>query len=125
MSTLRAAAMGGYLTQVLAVAGAEVSKLRHDPWELVSRAIQPVLWLVLFGEVMAQVRGLAPSKWILRQDMPDPSLPMQPTVPSRYRDRGSRRNLLCSPIPAVRCPPLCNLPPTTGFSRCRYPAGSP
>ncbi len=52
--------MGGYLTQVLAVAGAEVSKLRHDPWELVSRAIQPVLWLVLFGEVMAQVRGLAP-----------------------------------------------------------------
>lgn len=52
--------MTGYLTQVLAVADAEVSKLRHDPWELGSRAIQPVLWLVLFGEVMAQVRGLAP-----------------------------------------------------------------
>jgi len=50
----------GYLTQALAVADAEVRKLRHDPWELVSRAIQPILWLVLFGEVMAQVRGLAP-----------------------------------------------------------------
>lgn len=53
-------AMTGYLTQLWAVADAEVSKLRHDPWELGSRAIQPVLWLVLFGEVMAQVRGLAP-----------------------------------------------------------------
>jgi len=52
--------MTGYLTQLLAVADAEVRKLRHDPWELVTRAIQPVLWLVLFGEVMAQVRGLAP-----------------------------------------------------------------
>jgi ABC-2 type transport system permease protein len=36
-----------------------VQKLRHDPFELVTRAIQPVLWLVLFGEVMAQVRGLS------------------------------------------------------------------
>jgi ABC-2 type transport system permease protein len=45
---------------VLAVADAELRKLRHDPWELVSRAVQPVLWLLLFGQVMAQVRGIAP-----------------------------------------------------------------
>lgn len=49
-----------YTTHVLAVADAELRKLRHDPWELGSRAIQPILWLVLFGEVMAQVRGLTP-----------------------------------------------------------------
>src|SRR5450759_2129219 len=48
-----------YATEVYAVAGAEVSKLRHDPSELLTRAIQPAIWLVLFGEVMAQVRGLA------------------------------------------------------------------
>ncbi len=53
------AAAAGYGTQVLAVADAEVRKLRHDPWELFSRAVQPVLWLVLFGGVMAQVRGLS------------------------------------------------------------------
>lgn len=53
-----AAATAGYGLQMLAVADAEVRKLRHDPWELFSRAVQPVLWLVLFGEVMAQVRGL-------------------------------------------------------------------
>ena len=52
------AAVTGYATQVYAVAGAEVSKLRHDPTEILTRAIQPAIWLVLFGEVMAQVRGL-------------------------------------------------------------------
>ncbi len=48
-----------YATEVHAVADAEVRKLRHDPSELLTRAIQPAIWLVLFGEVMAQVRGLA------------------------------------------------------------------
>ena len=48
-----------YATQVLAVVDAELRKLRHDPMELLSRAVQPALWLVLFGQVMAQVRGLS------------------------------------------------------------------
>jgi ABC-2 type transport system permease protein len=43
---------------VLAIADAEARKLRHDPWELFSRAAQPMLWLIVFGEVMAGVRGL-------------------------------------------------------------------
>jgi ABC-2 type transport system permease protein len=51
-------AAAGYATEVHAVADAEVRKLRHDPTELLTRAVQPALWLVLFGEVMAQVRGL-------------------------------------------------------------------
>ena len=52
--------IGDYATEVFAVADAEVRKLRHDPTEVLTRAIQPAIWLVLFGEVMAQVRGLAP-----------------------------------------------------------------
>jgi ABC-2 type transport system permease protein len=44
-------------TQVVAVADAEVRKLRHDPLELVTRAVQPMLWLGVFGNVMAHVRG--------------------------------------------------------------------
>jgi ABC-2 type transport system permease protein len=51
---------GEYLLQSWAVAAAEVQKLIHDPLELVTRAVQPVLWLMLFGEVMARVRGIAP-----------------------------------------------------------------
>lgn len=53
-------AIDGFCTQAFAVADAEMRKLRHDPWELLTRAIQPLLWLLLFGKVMAQVRGLAP-----------------------------------------------------------------
>jgi ABC-2 type transport system permease protein len=52
------APVGDYATQVWAVADAEITKLRHDPIELVSRAVQPVLWLLLFGQVMAHVHGL-------------------------------------------------------------------
>ncbi len=52
--------IAGYFTQVLAVADTEVRKLRHDPSELLTRALQPAIWLLLFGQVMAQVRGLGP-----------------------------------------------------------------
>lgn len=52
-------AVVAYLTQVQAVADTELRKLRHDPSEIVTRAFQPVIWLLLFGEVMAQVKGLA------------------------------------------------------------------
>ena len=45
-------------TQVFAVADAELRKVRHDPLELLARVVQPVLWLVIFGKVMAQIRGL-------------------------------------------------------------------
>ncbi|MFI4933585.1 MAG: ABC transporter permease [Caulobacterales bacterium] len=53
------ASVGDYLTQMWAVADAEVVKLVHDPMDLVSRAVQPILWLLLFGQVMAHVHGLA------------------------------------------------------------------
>lgn len=49
-----------YATQTWAVAAAEIQKLRHDPLELLTRAVQPVLWLLLFGEVMSRVRGVSP-----------------------------------------------------------------
>jgi len=51
--------LADYATEVYAVAAAEIQKLYHDPFELFTRAVQPVLWLMLFGEVMAQVRGVA------------------------------------------------------------------
>src|SRR4029078_3943157 len=55
-----ARAIGDFWMQTMAVAAAEVQKLYHDPLELITRAVQPVLWLMLFGEVMARVRGVAP-----------------------------------------------------------------
>ena len=36
----------------------ELIKLCHDPMELITRAIQPILWLGIFGEAMSQVRAM-------------------------------------------------------------------
>jgi ABC-2 type transport system permease protein len=44
--------------QVLAVAQAELHKLRRDPTEVLTRAIQPALWLVVFGEVLGRSRAI-------------------------------------------------------------------
>jgi ABC-2 type transport system permease protein len=53
------ARVSGFFTQIYAVADTEIRKLRHDPSELLTRALQPAIWLLLFGQVMAHVRGLA------------------------------------------------------------------
>lgn len=54
----KAAALAEFVRQTLAVAEVEVRKLRHDPVELATRAVQPTLWLVIFGQVMARARAL-------------------------------------------------------------------
>ncbi|MGA2531421.1 MAG: ABC transporter permease [Candidatus Aminicenantales bacterium] len=40
------------------IAGTETRKLFHDPTELVSRAVQPILWLGIFGEALSKVRAI-------------------------------------------------------------------
>lgn len=52
------ASLARYCAKVLAVADMEVRKLRHDPTELLTRAIQPTLWLLVFGEVFARARAI-------------------------------------------------------------------
>lgn len=47
-----------FLEDTLAIADVEVRKVRHDPSELVTRAIQPVLWLLIFGQVLATRGGI-------------------------------------------------------------------
>ncbi|MHB8744862.1 MAG: ABC transporter permease, partial [Sulfuricaulis sp.] len=44
--------------KALAIAGMEMRKLRHDPTELATRAIQPILWLLVFGQVLANARAI-------------------------------------------------------------------
>jgi ABC-2 type transport system permease protein len=41
-----------------AVAEAELKKVFRDPAELFSRAVQPVLWLAVFGQVFSHIRGI-------------------------------------------------------------------
>jgi ABC-2 type transport system permease protein len=41
-----------------AIAQVEMKKLLRDPTELFTRAVQPTLWLVVFGQVFSRVRGI-------------------------------------------------------------------
>jgi ABC-2 type transport system permease protein len=45
-----------FIKKTLAITELEIRKLRHDFTELITRAIQPVLWLLLFGAVFARAR---------------------------------------------------------------------
>jgi len=43
-----------FAAKTLAIADMELRKLRHDPTELFTRALQPALWLLVFGQVMSR-----------------------------------------------------------------------
>lgn len=47
-----------YLLESGALARVELTKQFRDPTEMFSRAIQPILWLVIFGQVFSRVRGV-------------------------------------------------------------------
>jgi ABC-2 type transport system permease protein len=47
-----------FVRVTLVIAELEARKLAHDPTELFSRAVQPALWLIVFGPVMNRFRAL-------------------------------------------------------------------
>jgi ABC-2 type transport system permease protein len=50
--------VSGFVDKTLAITEFEVRKMRHDPTELFTRALQPVLWLLVFGEVFTHIRTI-------------------------------------------------------------------
>lgn len=47
-----------FVRKTLNIAELEMRKLRHEPMDLLTRAIQPLLWLLIFGQVLAGVRAI-------------------------------------------------------------------
>ena len=47
-----------FIGKTLTIAELEARKLQHDYTELLTRAVQPALWLLIFGEVMAKIRAI-------------------------------------------------------------------
>lgn len=47
-----------FITKTAVIAELEVRKLRHDPTEVFTRAVQPALWLLIFGEVFTRARAI-------------------------------------------------------------------
>jgi ABC-2 type transport system permease protein len=48
----------GFVDKTLVIAELEVRKLSHDATELVTRAVQPALWLLVFGQVFTRIRAI-------------------------------------------------------------------
>jgi ABC-2 type transport system permease protein len=48
----------GFVNKTFVIAELELRKLRHDATELITRAVQPALWLLVFGQVFTKLRAI-------------------------------------------------------------------
>jgi ABC-2 type transport system permease protein len=48
----------GFLRDTTAIVATELVKLRREPSEILSRSIQPALWLLVFGQVFGRMRAI-------------------------------------------------------------------
>lgn len=48
----------GFISKTLVIAEVEARKILHDPYDLLTRAVQPALWLLVFGQVFTRVRAI-------------------------------------------------------------------
>lgn len=58
-ASAEARAAVAFVDQTSAIAAAEIRKLARDPVQLATRAVQPALWLLVFGQVFARIKGIA------------------------------------------------------------------
>jgi ABC-2 type transport system permease protein len=96
-----------FTTDTVTVAELEARKLHHDFTELLTRAVQPALWLLIFGEVLAQIRAI-PTGQMSYLDFMTPGILAQSVlfIAIFYgiaviweRDLGVLHKMLASPAP--------------------------
>src|SRR5271165_4803224 len=96
-----------YLRQTFAIAESDVRKLVHDPMELLTRMVQPVLWLLIFGQVFNRTRAI-PTGGISYLDFMSPGILAQSVLFGAIfygisliweRDLGIVQKFLVSPAP--------------------------
>lgn len=103
----KVSAVVGFIRKTLIIAQMEILRLRHDPTELFSRAVQPALWLLIFGEVFARTKAV-PTQGLPYLDFIAPGILAQSVlfIAIFYgiaviweRDLGIVHKLLVSPAP--------------------------
>src|SRR5271156_3787269 len=96
-----------YLRQTFAIAEADIRKLIHDPVELLTRMVQPILWLLIFGQVFNRTRAI-PTGGISYLDFMTPGILAQSVLFGAIfygisliweRDLGIVHKFLVSPAP--------------------------
>ncbi|MBN2208121.1 MAG: ABC transporter permease [Candidatus Coatesbacteria bacterium] len=105
--------MANYLSQTITksfiLAEMEARKLLHDPTELISRAVQPILWLGIFGEALSKVRAIPTGVYTYLQFITPGILTQSVTFVAIFyglfsimdRDTGILQKLLVTPTPRL------------------------
>ena len=52
------AAIASFMEKTSTIVWLEARKIRHDPTDIITRAVQPALWLLIFGEVFTRIRAI-------------------------------------------------------------------
>jgi ABC-2 type transport system permease protein len=71
--------MNGFARNLLAMIELEMRRIKHDRTELYSRAVQPILWIVVYGPIMGSVRAI-PTGGIPYTDYITPGVLIQSTT---------------------------------------------
>jgi len=87
----------------------EIRKLLHDPAELITRAIQPILWLGIFGEALSKIRAIPTEGFTYLQFITPGILTQSITFVSIFyglsiiweRDMGLLQKILVTPTPRL------------------------
>lgn len=105
--------MIAYFSQVIkkayVMAEMETRKLLHDPTELITRAVQPILWLGIFGEALSKVRAIPTGNYSYLQFITPGILTQSVTFISIFygisiiweRDMGLLQKVLVTPTPRI------------------------
>jgi ABC-2 type transport system permease protein len=97
------------LLQMFAIVEADMRKLRHDPFELFTRMVQPAIWLLIFGQAMAKMRVI-PTGELSYLDFMAPGILAQSVLFISIffsialiweRDMGVLHKILVTPAPRV------------------------
>ncbi len=87
----------------------EARKLSHDPTELITRAVQPVLWLGIFGEALSKAKAIPTGGYSYLQFIAPGILSQSVTFIAIFyglsiiweRDMGLLQKLLVTPTPRI------------------------
>ena len=105
--------MFNYISQVITksyvLAEMEARKLIHDPTELISRAVQPILWLGIFGEALSKIRAIPTQGFTYLQYITPGILTQSVVFVAIFyglyiimdRDTGILQKLLVTPTPRI------------------------
>jgi ABC-2 type transport system permease protein len=105
--------MLNYISQLIiktwAMTEMEIRKLLHDPTELITRAVQPILWLGIFGEALSKIRAIPTEGFTYLQFITPGILTQSITFVAIFyglaiiweRDMGLLQKILVTPTPRL------------------------